>query len=475
MKQKVLILIAALMLVTMVSAQNQTKPRRVKVACVGNSITEGVGSGDSDMYSYPARLQQLLGTEHYRVRNYGKSGHTLMSSADRPWIKTDRYCDLKMWKPEIVIVKLGTNDSKPINKGHIQSDFHRDLLALVDSFQTMPSVKQIFLCTPTPCVQDNRYNIDGEVISRQIVPIIQSVAAERHLRLIDLHSALTGHTNFFPDHVHPNREGAALIAKTGYIAMTGSDAVNAQVISNVPYQDVGLDIHLCIRQSNMAGRAPFTGKSAMEDIGGVFLFNDKEQFEVARNPLNRYSTVRKGMELQRLSIAYMFSKKMHELTGREIGLVCNARGETSIKHWQKGASQGYYEEAVKRTKAAMKYGQLKGIIWHQGEYDCTDNLEEYKQLLAQLISDLRQDLGDNDLPVVVGQISQWNWTKTEAGTQPFNDMIATVSDFIPHTACATSEDLTPAIGEHDPHFSSKSQKTYGARFAEKMRGLCNKK
>ena len=231
------------------------------------------------------------------------------------------------------------------------------------------------------------------------------------------------------------------------------------------------DIYLCIGQSNMAGRAQIIGNTAKQPIEGVWLFNDQGAFEVAQNPLNRYSTVRKGLELQRLSIAYMFSKKMHELTGKQIGLVCNARGETSIRHWQKGAKQGYYEEAVRRTKEAMKFGTLKGIIWHQGEHDCTGDLEEYKQLLIQLMTDLRKDLGNKKLPIVVGQISQWNWTKTEAGTQPFNDMIIHVSEFLSNTACATSEGLTPYIGEHDPHFSAKSQRTLGQRYAEKMCAL----
>ena len=198
----------------------QTEPakKRIKVACVGNSITEGVGSGDRDLYSYPAQLQELMGMD-YRVRNYGKSGHTLMQSADRPWLNTEKWRDAKKWKPAIVIIKLGTNDSKPINNSHIATDFRRDLLALVDSFQAMPSVRHIYLCTPAPCVHENRYNIDGEVISAQIVPIVRQVAVERKLPLIDLHTALSGHADLFPDHVHPNREGAALIARTVYDAI----------------------------------------------------------------------------------------------------------------------------------------------------------------------------------------------------------------------------------------------------------------
>ena len=466
---KRLFLLSLCLLLTMgLWAQEAGKAKRVKVACVGNSITEGVGAGDKELYSYPAQLQQLLGNG-YRVRNYGKSGHTLMTKGDRPWIKTDKYRDVKQWKPAIVVIKLGTNDSKPINAGHIKSDFRNDLMALVDSFQTMPSVKQIFLCTPVPCVSDNRYNIDGKVIESQIVPIIKKVADKRKLQLIDLHQALTGHADLFPDKVHPNREGAALIAKT--VAETLGVSVPRAATTPITTHhspNTQYDIYLCIGQSNMAGRAQVTGTSAQQPIEGVWLLNDKDEFEVAQNPLNRYSTIRKDLSMQRLSIAYMFSKKMHELTGQKVALVCNARGETSIRQWQKGHERGYYAEAVRRTREAMKYGTLRGIIWHQGEWDCTKDLQEYQQLLKQFISDLRQDLGCPDLPVVYGQISQWNWTKTEAGTKPFNDMIIQMPAQIPNTACATSEELTPAIGEHDPHFSSKSQKTYGQRFAEKM-------
>lgn len=58
----------------------------------------------------------------------------------------------------------------------------------------------------------------------------------------------------------------------------------------------------------------------------------------------------------------------------------------------------------------MKYGTLKAIIWHQGEADC-HHPEAYKEKIIQLMTDLRNDLGMPDLPVVVGQIAQWNWTR----------------------------------------------------------------
>ncbi len=242
------------------------------------------------------------------------------------------------------------------------------------------------------------------------------------------------------------------------------------------FQTFGQDsisIYLCIGQSNMAGRAEIPENLSESPIDGVLLLNDKDAFEPAQNPLNRYSTIRKDISMQRLSIAWSFARKMSESTDGTIGLVCNARGETSVHHWQKGADRGYYEEAVRRTKEAMKHGELKGIIWHQGEYDCTSDLEEYRTLLSKLICDLRNEFGIPGLPVVVGQISQWNWTDSETGTAPFNNMIVNVENFIPNSACALSEGLSPEIGVHDPHFSAEGQITFGERYAECMIKLLN--
>lgn len=452
MKRTLFILIF-LLLFGATQSLNAQAARRVKVACVGNSITEGVGSGDHELYSYPAQLAELLGA-NYKVRNFGKSGHTLMTVSDRPWVKTEKWRQLKRWNPEIVIVKLGTNDSKPFNASNIASNMKSELNSLIDSIYTISSVKKLYICSPIPSYGENRYKIDGEVIRQQIVPAIQAVAEERGVSFIDLHQEFGYHPELLPDNVHPSKDGAAKIAKIVYKHIARP-----------------MSIYLCIGQSNMAGRAPIVGKTAKLPLDSVFLFNSDNHFEPALNPLNRYSTIRKDISMQRLSLAYSFAKGIRELTGETVGLVCNARGETSIKHWQKGADRGYYEEAVKRTIEAMKYGSLKGIIWHQGEYDCCGDLEEYGRLLAQMIQDFRADFNNPDLPVVVGQISQWNWTDTDKGTEPFNEMIMKVSDVIPNTECALSEGLKPAFGEHDPHFSAKAQRVLGKRYAECMAKL----
>jgi len=94
-----------------------------------------------------------------------------------------------------------------------------------------------------------------------------------------------------------------------------------------------------------------------------------------------------------------------------------------------------------------------------------------------MMTDLRNDLGMPDLPVVVGQIAQWNWTRKPhipEGTKPFNDMIKEISAFLPHSACVSSEGLTPLKDETDPHFDAASQIILGRRYAKEVKKLINK-
>ena len=241
-------------------------------------------------------------------------------------------------------------------------------------------------------------------------------------------------------------------------------AFAGNVKENVPSS---FDLYVCIGQSNMAGRATLTPE-VMDTLQNVYLLNDKGNFEPAVNPLNRYSTVRKDLSMQRLGPAYGFAKEMARQTKRPVGLVVNARVGSSINSWLKGSKDGYYEEALSRVRIAMKQGGvLKAILWHQGEADCS-NPEAYKQKLISLVKDLREDLGMPNLPVVVGQISQWNWTKREAGTVPFNQMIKKVSSFIPYSDWVSSKGLGWYKDEKDPHFNTEAQLLLGKRYAKKI-------
>ena len=231
-----------------------------------------------------------------------------------------------------------------------------------------------------------------------------------------------------------------------------------------------LDVYLCIGQSNMAGRGTLLPELT-GTLEGVYLLNDRGEFEPAGNPLNKYSTIRKDLSMQALSPAYSFARKMAALSPRPVGLVVNARGGSSIDSWLKGSKDGYYEAALERVRLAQKQGGvLKAVIWHQGEADCQDP-EAYRKKLALLVETLRADLGQPELPFVFGQLSEWNWTSREEGTAAFNAMLAGIPSTLAWTACVSSQGLDWLKDETDPHFGTAGQLILGERYADAVWGL----
>jgi len=217
-----------------------------------------------------------------------------------------------------------------------------------------------------------------------------------------------------------------------------------------------LDVYLLIGQSNMAGRAPI-GEAEAGVIDGAFLLDAKDQWEGAKNPLNRHSTIRKGLGMQKMNPGYTFAKAMLEASdGVSVGLVVNAKGGTKIEEWAKGTK--FYEEAVRRTRIAAKTGKLQGVLWHQGESN-GGNPDGYLEKLKSLIENLRKDLGAPDLPFVAGQVNN---------LPVINDQVAKLPELVPHTGFVRSEGLT-AMDRW--HFDAKSMKLLGERYAGEMRKL----
>ena len=214
-----------------------------------------------------------------------------------------------------------------------------------------------------------------------------------------------------------------------------------------------IDVYLLIGQSNMAGRAEIP-KDAMGVIDRCLLLNDKNEWEPARNPLNRHSTVRKALPMQKLGPGYAFAKEMLERDkDLTIGLIVNARGGTSIDEWH-GKSE-LYRAARKRALEAMKSGTLKGILWHQGESDQGDP-GTYLVKLQTLVANLRSDLGDPNLPFIAGQIH---------GNAAINAEIAKLGTTTHAAGFVSSAGLTTTDGTH---FDTRSQMVLGERYAAEM-------
>lgn len=229
-----------------------------------------------------------------------------------------------------------------------------------------------------------------------------------------------------------------------------------------------LDLFLCIGQSNMAGRGELDA-AAREVLDGVYLF-DGDRACRASEPLNRYSTIRKELGMQGVGPAGSFARRYAEATGRPVGLVVNARGGSSVGEWQPGAPAGYLAEALCRIGSVRRWGEVRAVLWHQGEAD-TRHPERYPEAFGRVVAALREELGDPELPVIFGEIASWNWTGRAEGTAPFNAMLGGLA--LPRTACVSSEGLPPLRGEDDPHFSAAGQRELGRRYAEALLRLLN--
>ena len=186
------------------------KKGAIRVACIGNSITRGSCINMPSIHGYPAQLQKLLG-EDYLVHNFGMPGYTLLNKGNCPYMKTDCWQMAQDFNPDIVVIKLGTNDSKPYNWEH-GDEFGQDMQQMIDRLRALPSNPKIFVCTPIPVFQDN-LNIKEENIVKGIIPAILKSAKKNKLEVIDLHSIVTDEKHITADGIHPNPQGAADIAK----------------------------------------------------------------------------------------------------------------------------------------------------------------------------------------------------------------------------------------------------------------------
>jgi lysophospholipase L1-like esterase len=183
----------------------------LKIACIGNSITEGSGIKDRKNNSYPAQLQKILGVD-YHVRNFGVSGRTLLRKGDFPYWNEPTFQESKDFQPDVVVIKLGTNDTKPQNWEYAD-EFVKDYQVFIDEFQALDSKPIIYLCYPVPAFAV-RWGINNDIITKEVIPKIDEVAASKELEIIDLYMVLEGKGEYFPDDIHPNEKGAKIIAET---------------------------------------------------------------------------------------------------------------------------------------------------------------------------------------------------------------------------------------------------------------------
>ena len=191
----------------------------MRIACVGDSITFGMGTARPERDSYPAQLQRMLGVETHLVGNFGRSGATLLEQGDKPYVQQDVFAQALAFAPDVVVIQLGTNDTKPHNWVR-KAEFAADYTALILRFQSLASRPRIFVSLPPFIPGEGNFGITEPVLLEQL-PLITTVARETGATVIDIHAAFLGQESLLPDRVHPNKAGATLLARTVFAALVG--------------------------------------------------------------------------------------------------------------------------------------------------------------------------------------------------------------------------------------------------------------
>ncbi|MEY3648345.1 MAG: hypothetical protein RLZ13_1230 [Bacteroidota bacterium] len=181
----------------------------IKIAFVGNSITQGPGRENPE--SFPLQVGKILG-DAYEVKNFGVGGRTLLKKGDFPYWNEPQFQQVKEFRPDVVLIKLGTNDSKPQNWAH-KAEFVQDYLDLIAEFRDqMPSDGKVYVILPVPVTRVN-FGITPDVMNNEqrlmLFEIIQKSGAE----VIDLYTPLMDRPELLPDGVHPNAEGLGIMAR----------------------------------------------------------------------------------------------------------------------------------------------------------------------------------------------------------------------------------------------------------------------
>lgn len=219
----------------------------VRVACVGNSITYGTGIEDREHFSYPVQLQQMLGNG-YVVGNFGKPGATLLYKGHRPYVEQPEFKEALRFKGDIAVIHLGINDTDPRNWPNYRDEFVKDYLSIMDSLRAANPKVRFILARMTPIADRHPRFLSGtKQWHDEIQTAIETVARVSGAELIDFHEPLYPYPNLLPDAIHPNPEGAGILAKTVYGGITGNYGGLSMSSLYADYmvlqRDVPLDIH----------------------------------------------------------------------------------------------------------------------------------------------------------------------------------------------------------------------------------------
>jgi acyl-CoA thioesterase I len=190
--------------------------RAAKLACVGDSITEGFGASKS--MSWPDQISKMLGSA-CEVRNFGVGGRQLFS-----YQSTQEFQNAKTFSPDVVVIMLGTNDVRPPSWKGCKTEFVTHYMTMIQQFAELTSKPRIFICYPPTITEPD----GSEENILELIPLMDEVAKRAKVGIIDIHGAFKGKAELIPDKIHPNDAGQTIIATTIYKALTGKPAAQSK-------------------------------------------------------------------------------------------------------------------------------------------------------------------------------------------------------------------------------------------------------
>ena len=216
---------------------------------------------------------------------------------------------------------------------------------------------------------------------------------------------------------------------------------------------------LMIGQSNMAGRG------FPKDVEPISF----ENLWVLRSGLWRPCAVPVNPDrpFSGVSLAESFARRCADLHGVEVGLIPCADGGTCLEQWMPG--QPLYDHAVMQAGLAMCSSRLAGVLWHQGESDC-QNPAGYGEALLSMLNSLRRELGDPELPVVLGGLGAY--LAENPGYERFGEINGALEKTARrggNMAYVSAEGLTS--NPDRLHFNGPSLRILGLRYEEAYEGL----
>lgn len=380
-QKTVSILLMALFCLTTLQLSAAAKRKKVavqpvRVACVGNSITYGTGIEDREHFSYPVQLQQMLGNG-YVVGNFGKPGATLLYKGHRPYVEQPEFKEALRFKGDIAVIHLGINDTDPRNWPNYRDEFVKDYLSIMDSLRAANPKVRFILARTTPIADRHpRFQSGTKQWHDEIQTAIETVARVSGAELIDFHEPLYPYPNLLPDAIHPNPEGAGILARTVYGGITGNYGGLSMSSLYADYmvlqRDVPLDIH---------GTAN-TGEKITVEIGG-------QKASTTADNQGKWSVVLSPMQAtEDLTLTITAGKQRKVFSHVAVGEVWLCSGQSNMAFMLCQAESGK-EDIAAADDPQLRLFDMKGrwetydVAWPASCLDSLNHLQYFRETTWQ--------------------------------------------------------------------------------------------